>query len=103
MSEKTDVTDQSGAARRTTIIYAKYFALIGMIGGLAMVFGTPGILLLFHQGLDDSSREWVESMPSWAAPTALCIGMGGGALIMLFSACFGLLIPARVIRESGER
>jgi hypothetical protein len=103
MSDKTDASDQSGATRRTTVIYGKYFALIGIVGGLAMVFGTPGILLLFHQGLGGSSSEWVESMPSWTAPTALCIGMGGGVLLTLFSACFGLLIPSRVIREGGER
>ena len=100
MSEKTDATDQSGVTGRTTVIYGKYFALIGIVGGLAMVFGTPGILLLFHDGLGDSA--WVESMPSWTAPTVLCIGMGGGVLITLVSVCFGLLIPSRVIRE-GER
>ena len=73
-----------------------------MIGGLAMVFGTPGVLLLFHEGLGSPSREWVESMPSWTAPTALFIGMGGGTLIALLSICFGMLIPSRVVREGGN-
>jgi hypothetical protein len=103
MSEQTNATVQSGAIRRTTVIYGKYFALIGIVVGLAMAFGTPGILLLFHEGSGAGSREWVESMPSWTAPAALCIGMGGGVLTTLLSTCFGLLIPDRVIREGGER
>ena len=103
MSEKTDATEPSGATRRTTVIYGKFFAFIGIVAGLAMVFGTPGILLAIHQGAERGSREWLESMPSWTAPTLLCIGMGGGVLITLFSVCFGLLIPSRVIREGGER
>ena len=103
MSDKSGEGDESGATRRTTVVYSKFFAFMGIVGGLAMVFGTPGVLLLFHQGLDHASREWVESMPAWTAPTVLCIGMGGGALITVFSACFGLLIPSRVIRDGGER
>lgn len=103
MSKKTDTADRSDAAGRTIVIYGKFFAFIGVVGGLAMVFGTPGVLLLFHQGLDSTGREWVESLPSWTAPTMLCIGMGGGVLLTMLSACFGLLIPSRVIREGGER
>ena len=101
MSEKIESTQPPRPMRRTTVVYGKLFALLGILGGLAMFFGTPGILLLFHQGLGDDSRTWVESMPDWVAPTALCIGMGGGALTTLISAGFGLLIPSRVIRE-GE-
>ena len=103
MSEKKDTTAPSGATRRTTVIYGKFFAVIGVVAGLAMVFGTPGILLAIHQGLDSESREWLESMPSWTAPTVLCIGMGGGVLLTLFSACLGLLIPSRVIREGDKQ
>jgi hypothetical protein len=102
VSEKTETIEQSGTGRRTTVVYGKVFAFIGIFAGLAMVFGTPGVLLLFHQGLDSSSREWVESLPRWTAPTMLCIGMGGGVLISVFSACFGLLIPSRVIREAAN-
>lgn len=102
MSEKTLATDKPAATRQTTIIYGKFLAFIGIFGGIALVFGTPGVLLLFHQGLGSASQQWVESMPGWAAPTMLCIGMGGGVLITLVSACFGMLIPARVIRETGE-
>lgn len=102
MSDKTNAAAPAEGERRTTIVYGKSFAVLGFIGGLAMVFGTPGILLLFHEGLG-SGREWVESLPSWTAPTALCIGMGGGVLLTLVSMCFGLLIPSRVIREGGEK
>lgn len=98
MSQETEAT-RTNAPTRTTVVYGKFFAFIGIVGGLAMVFGTPGVLLLFHQGLGSDSSEWVESMPSWAAPTALCIGMGGGTLMAVLSLCFGLLIPSRVIRE----
>jgi hypothetical protein len=102
MSEENYAAAQPGAPRRTTVIYGKYFAIFGIAAGLAMLFGTPGILLLFHAGMDDRSRAWVESMPSWTAPAALCIGMGGGVLLTLFSASVGLLMPSRVIREGGK-
>ena len=102
MNHNAESGDTFSAPRRTTIINGKFLAFIGVVGGLAMVFGTPGVLLLFHQGLGSASSEWVESMPSWAAPTALCIGMGGGTLIAVLSTCFGLLIPSRVIREGGK-
>jgi len=99
VSEKADTTEQTIVGRRTTVVYGKVFAIIGVVAGLSLVFGTPGVLLLFHQGLGSGSREWVESLPRWTAPTMLCVGMGGGVLITIFSACFGLLIPSRVIRE----
>ena len=95
MNHEVESADSFSPQRRTTIVYGKFFAFIGIVGGLAMVFGTPGVLLLFHQGLGSASQEWVESMPGWAAPTALCIGMGGGTLIAVLSTCFGLLIPSR--------
>jgi len=102
VSENAVTNEQSGIGRRTTVVYGKVFAFIGIVAGLAMVFGTPGVVMLFHQGLDSSSREWVESLPRWTVPTMLCIGMGGGVLISVFSACFGLLIPSRVIREAAN-
>jgi hypothetical protein len=102
MSERPPMADESVAGPRTTVIYGKVFALIGVLAGLALVFGTPGVLLLFHQGLNSGSRKWVESMPDWTAPTMLCIGMGGGVLLMVISACFGLLLPSRVIREAAN-
>jgi hypothetical protein len=96
-----DLEHKAKPRAKATLIYGKLFALLGLICGAAMVFGTPGVVLLFHQGLDSQSREWVESLPDWTAPTMLCIGMGGGAVTVVLSALFGLLIPSRVVREGS--
>ncbi|HBE71819.1 MAG TPA: hypothetical protein DDW52_27055 [Planctomycetaceae bacterium] len=99
----TKKNEKPSGVNRTTVVYGKSFCFLGVLAGVALVFGTPGVLMLFHEGVSDQGTRWVESMPAWAAPTAMCIGMGGGVAIALFSLCFGLLIPASVVREQGNR
>jgi len=101
MDETTHPGNKASQPAKTTLVYGKIFALLGLICGAAMVFGTPGLVLLFHQGMGRHSTDWVESMPAWTAPTMLCIGMGGGVVTVVLSALFGVLIPSRVVREGG--
>ena len=87
----------------TTLYYKKRFAVLGAICGIVLFFGTPPLVLQFHVGFGSNySRQWVESMPDWIAPTMLVIGMGGGVLMILLSALAAVLIPSQVTREQAR-
>jgi len=96
MNKKT----KSSGQRRSTIVYGKFFAFLGVMAGLLLAFGTPGFLLANVH--DQKIREMIESMPTWAVPTLLCIGMGGGVIVILISIAFAMLIPSKVIRDGSE-
>jgi hypothetical protein len=84
----------------TTLVYKKYFAALGVICGLALFFGTPPLVLQFHEGFQSSyGQKWVESFPHWVASSMLLLGMGGGVVTILASCLFGVLIPSQVIRH----
>lgn len=99
MSENTQTESRAKHKQTTTLYYGKFFALLGVLCGCAMLGGTPAIVTLYHESTSSYGREWVESLPSWTIPTMLCIGMGGGVLTIVLSALFGILIPSRVVRE----
>ncbi|MEM6470501.1 MAG: hypothetical protein AAF802_13175 [Planctomycetota bacterium] len=96
MNKKTKPNSQT----RSTVVYGKFFAFLGVLAGLLLAFGTPGFLLAnIH---DREIRELVESLPTWAIPTLLCIGIGGGVVVVAMSVAFGLLIPSKVTRGGSE-
>lgn len=96
MNKKT----KSSGQRRSTVVYGKFFAFLGVLSGLLLAFGTPGFLVANVH--DQQMRELIESMPPWAVHTLLCIGMGGGVFVVVISIAFAMLIPSKVIREGGE-
>jgi hypothetical protein len=100
MNQKTDSERKSKGKQRTTLVYGKRFAFLGLVCGIVLVFGTPGAILIFNQGLGPYDLGWLES-PSWIIPTMLCIAMGGGVLTIVLSVLFGVLIPSRIVRESS--
>jgi hypothetical protein len=100
MSDESQTEPKTTSNESTTLVYKKYFAAVGVACGLILFFATPPLVLQFHVGFDGNySRRWVESLPTWVASSMLLIGMGGGVLIILLSALFGVLIPSRVTRE----
>ena len=93
MNSQTKTTTTTPSKSKASLVYGKFSAFLGVAAGLALVFGTPVIVTFFH----DENSEWVESLPEWTVPIMLFIGMGGGVLVILLSALFGMLIPSRVI------
>ena len=71
MNKKT----KSSKPPRSTVVYGKFFAFLGVLVGILLAFGTPGFLLAnIH---DREIRELVESLPDWAIPTLMCNRHGG--------------------------
>jgi hypothetical protein len=87
-------------SRTTALVYEKSFASRGMICGVLVLLGSPFFVLLFHLSVESAKAGlWTKLFPDWLASAMLCIGMVGGALTILLSVLFGLLIPSRVTRE----
>ncbi len=100
MSEEPRAKNVVSVAPTTTLVYKKYFALLGLIAGLVLFFGTPPLVLQYHEGFQSNyNRQWVESLPDWVAASMLLLGMAGGVVIILVSSLLGMFIPSHVIRQ----
>jgi hypothetical protein len=98
MDEKSQGGSSVGRNQRTTMVYSKAFAYLGLACGFVILAGT-WLTVLFWSTVSRYEREWLSSLPEWTVPTLLCVGSVSGLLLIFVSTVFGVLIPSRVIRE----
>lgn len=95
-----------GSTITTTLVYKKRFAVLGIVCGFVLFFGTPFMVFVLFDELLRFEHRWkriLDALPPWLVPAMLLVGMVAGLLTILLSALFCIVIPSTITRGPAPR